>query len=55
VEAVVESLGRTEEGTRLWLAVEERLETLVRPKVPQARHVHVRLFSMNGTPLGGAK
>ena len=54
-EAIVELLGRAREGTRLWLAVEDQLEALMQQKTPSIKHLRVRLFSMNGTPLGGAK
>jgi cobalt-precorrin-5B (C1)-methyltransferase len=55
VEAIVEQFGNSDDATRLWLAVEERLEGLLRQKSRKVKNIYVRLFSMNGTPLGGAK
>jgi cobalt-precorrin-5B (C1)-methyltransferase len=55
VEAIVEQLGTSEEAIRLWSAVEDRLEALVKKRSQRVKHIYVRLFSMNGTPLGGAR
>ncbi|PWT94696.1 MAG: cobalamin biosynthesis protein CbiD [Candidatus Melainabacteria bacterium] len=55
VEAIVEQLGSSEEATRLWLAVEDRLEAIIGTRSRRVKRIYVRLFGMNGTPLGGAR
>jgi cobalt-precorrin-5B (C1)-methyltransferase len=52
VEAAIESLSQYPERHRLWQEMEERLGALMSKRVPRAVRVEVRLFSMNGTPLG---
>jgi cobalt-precorrin-5B (C1)-methyltransferase len=55
VEAVIELLANRADGIKLWVAVEDRLEKIMRSRVPHVNRLAVRLFSMNGSPLGGAK
>lgn len=55
VEAVIELLANRADGIKLWVAVEDRLEKIMRGRVPHVNRLAVRLFSMNGSPLGGAK
>lgn len=54
VENIVEIM-RNEPGAQaFWTHIEQRLATLMQPKVPSVDHVEVRLFAMDGTPLGAA-
>jgi cobalt-precorrin-5B (C1)-methyltransferase len=46
---------RNEAATKdLWLAVEEGIARTCHARVPRVRNVKVRLFAMDGTPLGAA-
>lgn len=54
VENVVQIL-RNEPGAQaFWIDIERRVAALMQPKVPRVDRVAVRLFSMDGTPLGEA-
>ena len=54
VENIVEIM-RNEAGAQaFWTNIEQRLATLMQPKVPSVDRVAVRLFAMDGTPLGAA-
>jgi cobalt-precorrin-5B (C1)-methyltransferase len=54
VEDIIEQVREEPSGRRLWLAVEEGIAQTCHARVPRVRHVQVRLFAMNGTPLGAA-
>lgn len=54
VENIIEML-KNEPGARaFWTGMELRLAALMAPKMPRVGRVAVRLFSMDGTPLGAA-
>ncbi len=54
VEAVVERLRAEPSGGALWRDVEERIAARIGPRVPRVDRVEVRLFAMDGTPIGRA-
>jgi cobalt-precorrin-5B (C1)-methyltransferase len=54
VEAIVEMLENKPSSVKLWSEIEARIALLAHAKVPNVAHFHVRLFSMNGTPIGRA-
>ena len=54
VEEIVEQLRHEAAGRMLWLAVEDGIARTCRVRVPRVRSLQVRLFAMNGTPLGAA-
>lgn len=54
VENIVEIM-RNEPGAQaFWTDIERRLAALMQPRVPRVDRVAVRLFAMDGTPLGAA-
>lgn len=54
VENVVQIL-RNETGARaFWMDIEQRVAALMQPRLPRADRIAVRLFSMDGAPLGEA-
>jgi len=55
VENVVQILHSQPARARaFWLVIEQRVAALIAPRVSRVDQVAVRLFSMNGTPLGAA-
>ncbi len=54
VENIIEILQNEPRARTFWTEMERRLAALMQPKVPRAGRVAVRLFSMDGTPLGEA-
>jgi cobalt-precorrin-5B (C1)-methyltransferase len=52
VEAAMERL-KTEDGaTQLWTDIEGRIAAAAKARLPSVKRVEVRLFDLNGTPLG---
>lgn len=54
VENVVQIMSSQPDARGYWMEIERRTAALMAAKVPSARQVAVRLFSMDGTPLGAA-
>lgn len=54
VENVVQIMSSQPDARGYWMEIERRTAALMAAKVPSARQVAVRLFSMDGTPLGEA-
>jgi len=54
VENIVEIMRNEPAAQAFWTHVEQRLAALMQPKVPSVDRVAVRLFAMDGTPLGAA-
>jgi cobalt-precorrin-5B (C1)-methyltransferase len=54
VENIVEILRDKPGAQAFWTDIERRLAALMQPKVPSVDCVAVRLFAMDGTPLGEA-
>lgn len=54
VEAIVEILQHQANSTVLWLEIERRIAALVHKRTPAVSRVEVRLFNLNGKPLGAA-
>lgn len=54
VEEIVEHVRHEAQGRMLWLAVEDGIARTCHARVPRVRSLQVRLFAMNGTPLGAA-
>lgn len=54
VEAVVELLSHDSCGLDVWKLIEDRASAIVQKKTNRVKNVFVRLFSMNGRPLGWA-
>lgn len=54
VENVIQILHGDTRSKNFWMEVEQRTARLMHSKVPAAQHVEVRLFAMNGTPIGAA-
>lgn len=54
VEAVIERLQAEPESRALWSEIEERIAARIRPRVARVDRVEVRLFAMDGTPIGQA-
>jgi cobalt-precorrin-5B (C1)-methyltransferase len=54
VEEIVEQLRHEAAGRTLWLAVEDGIARTCQVRVPRVRSLQVRLFAMNGAPLGAA-
>lgn len=54
VENVVQIVGNESGARAYWMEIERRVAALMAPKVPSVERVAVRLFSMDGTPLGEA-
>ncbi|CAJ0808905.1 Cobalt-precorrin-5B C(1)-methyltransferase [Ralstonia psammae] len=52
VENIVEILRDKPGAQAFWTDIERRLAALMQPKVPRVDRVAVRLFAMDGTPLG---
>jgi len=52
IEAVIKLTSDQSIGTKLWITTEHRLAKLMHQRVPRASQLFVRLFSMNGAPLG---
>ena len=53
-EAVLNLLSDDPKGFEMWKQVERRVSALVHKRLSAVEKVEVRLFSMNGTPLGEA-
>jgi cobalt-precorrin-5B (C1)-methyltransferase len=53
-EAVLDLQIEKELAAHLWCEVEKRVAAKMQERVPNAHRIEVRLFSMNGTPLGEA-
>ncbi|WP_432260613.1 cobalt-precorrin-5B (C(1))-methyltransferase CbiD [Cupriavidus sp. TMH.W2] len=54
VENIVEILRNKAGAQAFWTDIERRLAALMQPRVPSVDRVAVRLFAMDGTPLGEA-
>ncbi|MCW3478485.1 cobalt-precorrin-5B (C(1))-methyltransferase CbiD [Neisseriaceae bacterium JH1-16] len=54
VENVVQIMKPQADARGYWMEIERRVAALMAPKVPSVDRVAVRLFSMDGTPLGEA-
>ncbi len=54
VENVVQIMKDEADARGYWMEIERRVAALMAPKVPSVDRVAVRLFSMDGTPLGEA-
>ncbi|MHB8353557.1 MAG: cobalt-precorrin-5B (C(1))-methyltransferase CbiD [Burkholderiales bacterium] len=54
VENIVELLRNDPSGRILWMEIERQVAGLVHERTPRVDRVEVRLFSMNGTPIGEA-
>ncbi|MDN0075350.1 cobalt-precorrin-5B (C(1))-methyltransferase CbiD [Crenobacter sp. SG2303] len=54
VENVVQIMKPQADARGYWMEIERRVAVLMAPKVPSVDRVAVRLFSMDGTPLGEA-
>jgi cobalt-precorrin-5B (C1)-methyltransferase len=54
VEDIIEQVRNQPSSRQLWLAVEGGIAQTCHARVPRVRNVQVRLFAMNGTPLGAA-
>lgn len=54
VENIIELLRDDPKGRALWVEIERRVARLVHERTPRVDLVEVRLFSMNGTPIGEA-
>lgn len=54
VENVIQILQGDARSQDFWIEVEQRTARLMHSKVPAAQRVEVRLFAMNGTPIGAA-
>ncbi|MHA6848372.1 cobalt-precorrin-5B (C(1))-methyltransferase CbiD [Ralstonia syzygii] len=54
VENVIQILQHQPGAQAFWREIEQRIAALMQPKVPRADRVAVRLFAMDGTPLGAA-
>jgi cobalt-precorrin-5B (C1)-methyltransferase len=54
VEDIIEKLRHQSVSRILWLAVEDGIAQTCRVRVPRVRSLQVRLFAMNGAPLGAA-
>ena len=54
VEEIVEQMRGEAAGRTLWLALEDGIAKTCRVRVPRVRSLQVRLFAMNGAPLGAA-
>lgn len=52
VEAVMELIENKNDATKLWSEIEKRTGRIMHELVPNADNIQVRLFAMNGTPLG---
>lgn len=52
VEAVIEKLQHESGVQALWLEIERRIAVLVHERVPASKRVEVRLFNLNGKPMG---
>jgi cobalt-precorrin-5B (C1)-methyltransferase len=54
VEAITTLIEDDDQSKRLWSEIEDRVSAAMQQQVPDADHLLVRLFSMDGTPLGRA-
>ena len=54
VEDIIEQLKLTPVSQPLWLAVEHAIARVCAARVPAVQSVQVRLFALDGTPLGAA-
>ncbi|WP_287880996.1 cobalt-precorrin-5B (C(1))-methyltransferase CbiD [Aquitalea sp.] len=54
VENIVQILQGHPQAQAFWMEIEQRVSTRMHSRLPSARRVAVRLFSMDGTPLGEA-
>jgi cobalt-precorrin-5B (C1)-methyltransferase len=54
VENVIQILHEHPAAKAFWIEVEQRTARLMHARVPAAQSVEVRLFAMNGTPIGAA-
>lgn len=54
VENVIQILHSDPRAKAFWTEVEQRTARLMHARVPAAQRVEVRLFAMNGTPIGAA-
>ncbi len=54
VENVVQILRDKPGAQAFWMDIERRIAALIQPKVPRVEHVAVRMFAMDGSPLGEA-
>ncbi|MCD9231192.1 cobalt-precorrin-5B (C(1))-methyltransferase CbiD [Ralstonia pseudosolanacearum] len=54
VENVIQILQHQPGAQAFWTEIEQRIAARMQPRVPRADRVAVRLFAMDGTPLGAA-
>lgn len=54
VENIIQILQHQPDAHAFWVEIERRIAALVQPRVPRVDRVAVRLFAMDGTPLGEA-
>lgn len=55
VERIIELLRAEADGQGFWSEIENNIARVVSPKLSGVREVRVRLFQMDGTPLGAPK
>jgi len=55
IEEAIESLPAETLSPAFWTMVEDRIATVVAPRIPNVEHIRVRLFRMDGGALGNSK